>query len=376
MGSEQRQATTDERMSQEASATPLLPIDDLQEVQKPSPKPVTTERRRAKTSPGRAEISCDGGKLAQKHHILSCSHPLWPSGGRNNAGRGEGKTSVSSARGWKLVTEARTETESEACRSPQNGQLDDVAKKSLTLVNEGPPNRLASGEQLQRAARSRRESCKGGGRYITTALNHRRKPRPSSPASAEIRRLSEGERLSPLTSLVVPLSASPGHPVRTGFIRLLGKIFPSFPSPLSPTSLSTVKMSQMPELNETFDVLACGFGPASLALAIALVEPSPNPTPTYSSLGGLQEALGRVSLAGDNRDAAQAPRAAEQRPLKACFIEKQEQFKWHPGMMLEGSNMQICTSSFAPAVAPFVMLVADLRHRTRFLQRFSRIWRR
>lgn len=120
-------------------------------------------------------------------------------------------------------------------------------------------------------------------------------------------------------------------------------------------------MSQTPELNDCYDVLACGFGPASLALAIALVEPSPSPTPTYSSLGGLQEALGRVSLAGDEQDAAQAPRA-EQRPLKACFIEKHEQFKWHPGMMLEGSNMQICTF-FVPALRSFVTLVADLRNR-------------
>ncbi|ORY82932.1 L-lysine 6-monooxygenase [Leucosporidium creatinivorum] len=98
-------------------------------------------------------------------------------------------------------------------------------------------------------------------------------------------------------------------------------------------------MSQTtPELSDCYDVLACGFGPASLALAIALVEPSPNPTPTYSSLGGLQEALGRAS--SPDKD-AQRSRAAERGPLKACFIEKQEQFKWHPGMMLEGSNMQI-----------------------------------
>lgn len=95
-----------------------------------------------------------------------------------------------------------------------------------------------------------------------------------------------------------------------------------------------------------YDLLCCGFGPASLALAIALVEPSA-PAPIYSSLGGLQEALTRGSSPAPSSDeggARRPPAAREDRPLKVCFVEKHDKFKWHPGMMLEGSNMQICTS--------------------------------
>ena len=98
---------------------------------------------------------------------------------------------------------------------------------------------------------------------------------------------------------------------------------------------------------EIHDLICVGMGPASLALAIALVEPSPNPTPTYLSLGGLQEALhGPASQTSeDGKDARGAQPRREERPLKACFIEKHDKFRWHPGMMLEGSTMQICMSS-------------------------------
>ncbi|KWU42464.1 hypothetical protein RHOSPDRAFT_21154 [Rhodotorula sp. JG-1b] len=63
---------------------------------------------------------------------------------------------------------------------------------------------------------------------------------------------------------------------------------------------------------EIYDTLSVGFGPASVALAIALVEhnaglPSPHDGPA----------------------------------VKACFIERYDGFKWHPGMMLPGSKMQI-----------------------------------
>lgn len=92
-----------------------------------------------------------------------------------------------------------------------------------------------------------------------------------------------------------------------------------------------------------YDVLACGFGPASLALAIALVEPSTRPVPTFSSLGGLQEALLQGQPANDAPVQDSRKTSLDRlKPLRTCFIEKHDKFKWHPGMMLEGSNMQIC----------------------------------
>ncbi|GAA5868056.1 hypothetical protein JCM8547_000790 [Rhodosporidiobolus lusitaniae] len=94
-----------------------------------------------------------------------------------------------------------------------------------------------------------------------------------------------------------------------------------------------------------FDLLAVGYGPASVALAIALSEhnsgaPTPAP-PVYSSLGGLREALGfdetRQAREADSSARSTTPRRA----VKACFLEKHDRFRWHPGMMIEGSTMQI-----------------------------------
>ncbi|KAH8695923.1 L-ornithine N5-oxygenase sida [Talaromyces proteolyticus] len=63
-----------------------------------------------------------------------------------------------------------------------------------------------------------------------------------------------------------------------------------------------------------YDMICVGFGPASLAIAIAL-----------------HDALD-PQLSGSP--------AATHRP-KVCFLEKQKQFKWHSGMLLPGSKMQI-----------------------------------
>ncbi|KAF5016528.1 hypothetical protein F66182_11763, partial [Fusarium sp. NRRL 66182] len=64
--------------------------------------------------------------------------------------------------------------------------------------------------------------------------------------------------------------------------------------------------------SEPYDLVCVGFGPASLAIAIAL-----------------HDAL---------EDASQ--RKHYQQP-KICFLEKQQQFAWHAGMMVPGSKMQI-----------------------------------
>jgi L-ornithine N5-oxygenase len=106
---------------------------------------------------------------------------------------------------------------------------------------------------------------------------------------------------------------------------------------------------------QIYDTLSVGFGPASVALAIALVEhnaglPSPHDGPAvYSALGGLQDALGydaqaaaAATTASDGRPASpSSPASQPSKQVKACFIERYDGFKWHPGMMLPGSKMQI-----------------------------------
>jgi L-ornithine N5-monooxygenase len=60
---------------------------------------------------------------------------------------------------------------------------------------------------------------------------------------------------------------------------------------------------------DVLDVLGVGFGPSNLALAIALHERS------------------TVTAAG--------------RPPRALFIERQQGFGWHPGMLIDGANLRV-----------------------------------
>lgn len=64
--------------------------------------------------------------------------------------------------------------------------------------------------------------------------------------------------------------------------------------------------------SESYDLVCVGFGPASLAIAIALHD-------------ALEGAIQRKHY----------------KKLKICFLEKQQQFAWHAGMMVPGSKMQI-----------------------------------
>ena len=68
---------------------------------------------------------------------------------------------------------------------------------------------------------------------------------------------------------------------------------------------------------EVYDLVCVGFGPAALAIAVALED---------------------------------ARTHFKQRHPKVCFLEKQDTFRWHAGMMIPGSKMQI---SFLKDMATF-----------------------
>ncbi|KAI0483694.1 L-lysine 6-monooxygenase (NADPH-requiring)-domain-containing protein [Xylaria cf. heliscus] len=66
--------------------------------------------------------------------------------------------------------------------------------------------------------------------------------------------------------------------------------------------------------NELHDLICVGFGPASLAIAVAL---------------------------HDSVEAGRLPGANASTSPKVLFLEKQQQFAWHAGMLLPGAKMQI-----------------------------------
>lgn len=73
---------------------------------------------------------------------------------------------------------------------------------------------------------------------------------------------------------------------------------------------------------ETYDILCVGFGPASLAIAVALHDAA--------------EAEATEKLTKSEHE--------KQKPysqLKVAFLEKQNDFAWHAGMLLPGAKMQI-----------------------------------
>ncbi|KAH7922104.1 hypothetical protein BV22DRAFT_681747 [Leucogyrophana mollusca] len=70
-----------------------------------------------------------------------------------------------------------------------------------------------------------------------------------------------------------------------------------------------VSITQTPDRDQVFDVIGLGFGPSNLAIAGAMVENTSS---------------------------------AQHIPLdKVLFIEKHDEFRWHPGMLIPGASMQI-----------------------------------
>ncbi|KAH9812412.1 L-ornithine-N-5-monooxygenase-like protein [Melampsora americana] len=78
-----------------------------------------------------------------------------------------------------------------------------------------------------------------------------------------------------------------------------------------------------------YDILGIGFGPANLSISVVLAEMNLNPE-------------------------------TNQRRLKSCFLESHDRFRWHPGMMIPGSRMQISflkdLATFRNPSSPFTFL--------------------
>ncbi|KAI5859242.1 L-lysine 6-monooxygenase (NADPH-requiring)-domain-containing protein [Durotheca rogersii] len=102
----------------------------------------------------------------------------------------------------------------------------------------------------------------------------------------------------------------------------VGNGFPSQTDGQAPSSQQTGSVHQLNVSNlrrtspeEVHDLICVGFGPASLAVAVAL-----------------HDAINHGSL----------PKSGDSSPSpKVLFLEKQDRFSWHSGMILPGTKMQI-----------------------------------
>ncbi|OAV98400.1 hypothetical protein PTTG_05560 [Puccinia triticina 1-1 BBBD Race 1] len=79
---------------------------------------------------------------------------------------------------------------------------------------------------------------------------------------------------------------------------------------------------------EVFDLIGIGFGPANLSLGVRLAEEN-------LAVASIHQPRAR----GDDDEDHNHHQAKT--ALKTCFIESNQCFRWHPGMMIDGSRMQI-----------------------------------
>ncbi|KAJ4406128.1 L-ornithine N(5)-monooxygenase [Didymella pomorum] len=94
-----------------------------------------------------------------------------------------------------------------------------------------------------------------------------------------------------------------------GFTQLEESDFPAF------ENRSNLRYTPQDELH---DLICVGFGPASLAIGVAIHDALDGTDPSLVDIPGL-----------------------EGRAPKVAFLEKQERFAWHAGMLLPGAKMQI-----------------------------------
>ncbi|ODQ55920.1 hypothetical protein SAICODRAFT_153674 [Saitoella complicata NRRL Y-17804] len=89
------------------------------------------------------------------------------------------------------------------------------------------------------------------------------------------------------------------------------------------------------------DILCAGFGPAGLAIAVALHD-HPATSHIFSSYTkGFPGHRGSLADSGYATSTPPSPSSETAPASSVLFLEKQAQFRWHPGMLIPGSRMQI-----------------------------------
>lgn len=106
-------------------------------------------------------------------------------------------------------------------------------------------------------------------------------------------------------------------------------------------------MSQSSSSERVYDLIGLGFGPANLAIAGAVIEKFDSTDPK-----DVRYLASRTSLCH-----AVLTNFYQECHILSCdnvlFIEKQEEFRWHPGMLLPGAQMQIRFVSYAIHIIPY-----------------------
>jgi L-ornithine N5-oxygenase len=75
---------------------------------------------------------------------------------------------------------------------------------------------------------------------------------------------------------------------------------------------------------KVYDLIGLGFGPANIAIAGALIDKWDT---TVRSSSPTNAVANHIHQTASFRN--------------VCFIEKHDKFRWHPGMLLPGTRMQI-----------------------------------
>ena len=120
-------------------------------------------------------------------------------------------------------------------------------------------------------------------------------------------------------------------------------------------------LGQMDQL-QSFDLIGIGFGPANLSLSVRLAE---------ENLAISSRTCQSQTQVTENDDRNHLKPGS----LKTCFIESNDSFRWHPGMMVSLSSNYKSFSSFAHSSPTHHLALPALRFLFFFLSTYSRDYR-
>ncbi|EGF98827.1 L-ornithine-N-5-monooxygenase-like protein [Melampsora larici-populina 98AG31] len=103
------------------------------------------------------------------------------------------------------------------------------------------------------------------------------------------------------------------------------------------------KSSRIIEDETIYDILGIGFGPSNLSISVVLAEMNLN-----------------LNLQISSHSQDDRIKKNPKRIIRSCFLESHDRFRWHPGMMIPGSRMQISflkdLATFRNPSSPFTFL--------------------